>query len=140
MKSTIDISRKRQIECEKHCLWLQKKLKLLSKLNWITVLVPSLLGVVAGSAFFVAEKYSELIAFVAIVAALLSATHKGLNCDSYQSDCRRLLMEYRALSKAYRSISEIQPKDAEASLLKLEAKLEEISGSDSISSLKLNNK
>lgn len=129
------IARQRQQECENHVIWLEKRIGLLSSLNWLTVLVPSLLALVAGSALFAGEDWSPFVAGAALFAAILSAIHKGLNCDTYQADCRRLLKAYRAHSVGYRTLNELEPNDREIRLLELEAKLEALSETDCITKI-----
>jgi|GEM_PF-6097077 len=47
-----DIAAERQAECGERAIFFGSQLRLFSKTNWITVLVPSLLGVLAGSGLF----------------------------------------------------------------------------------------
>ncbi|MDX8399094.1 MAG: hypothetical protein R8K20_02455, partial [Gallionellaceae bacterium] len=132
------IAKQRQDECGKHVIWLERRIGQLSGLNWLTVLVPSLLAVAAGSALFAGDKWGPFVAGAALFAAILSAIHKGLNCDTYQADCRRLLKAYRALSVSYRTLSELEPNDRESRLLELEAQLESLSQTDCITKMKPN--
>ena len=132
------IAKQRQRECEKHVIWLERRIGLLSSLNWLTVLVPSLLAVAAGSALFAGDEWGPFVAGAALFAAILSAIHKGLNCDTYQVDCRRLLKDYRALSVGYRTLNELEVHDRELRLLELEAKLGALSKTDCITKMQPN--
>ena len=126
------LAMKRQEECEIYTAWLQKRIGLLSCFNWLTVLVPSLLAVTAGSALFAGAEWGPAVAGAALLAAVLSAIHKGLNCDIHQADCRRLLKAYRALSKSYRTLNDIELSDCGERLLVLEEELGALSKTDSV--------
>ena len=128
----MEIAKSRQLECEATSIWLERRIRLLSKMNWLTVLVPSLLALIAGSAFFAGDDWTPFVAIAALVAAVLSAIHKGLDCDNHQKDCRRLLCEYRALAVGYRKIAEIEPNEAEQELAALEDLLRGLKRTDSI--------
>ena len=90
--------------------------------NKITVIVPSLLGVIAGSALFSSSNNIWLGVGV-FIAAILTAIHKGLDCDAHQEECRRLVQAYRGLETRYRTISEIEIEDSQATLVELEESL-----------------
>ena len=85
-------------------------------------LVPSLLAVIAGSAIFTSN-YSLLLGIGALVAALLTAIHKGLDCDTHQAECRRLVQAYRGLETRYSTIAETCVEDAQERTIELEEKL-----------------
>lgn len=120
-----DIAAKRQKECNEKALYFESRLRFFSKTNWITVIVPSLLGVIAGSALF-STTNSVWLGIGALIAALLTAIHKGLDCDSHQTECRRLVQAYRGLETRYRTISDIKSDSACKQLVKLDEQLAEL--------------
>ena len=128
----------RKLECESYYFLLERRLTKFSILNWFTVLLPSILGVGAASIYFAGPEHKEIIAIFTGLAALLSAIHKGLNCESHQSECRRLMSEYRALVVAYRSLGDIEPEDYRVALLTLESKFAELAKTDTVSIMKPN--
>jgi hypothetical protein len=97
----------REKECRERAIYFEERLRFFSRTNWISVLIPSLLGVVAGSALF-SNGNSFWLGIGALVAALLSAIHKGLDCDAHQVECRRLVQEYRGLEIRYRTVHQIK--------------------------------
>ena len=113
--STNEIAAERQAECMQKAAYFESKLRFFSKMNWITVLVPSLLAVIAGASIFATGK-TIFLGIVALLAALLTAIHKGLECDSHQAECRRLVQSYRGLETRYRTISEIDMNNADDKL------------------------
>lgn len=127
------IAAKREAECGERAAQFDSQLRFFSKTNWITVLVPALLGVVAGSALF-AESDSSWIGIEAstwvgigtLFAALLTAIHKGLDCDAHQSECRRLLNAYRGLEVRYRTLAQIETPTIAAELRALDFELAEL--------------
>ena len=80
-----DIAAERQAECGERAAFFDSQLRLFSKTNWITVLVPSLLGVVAGSALFAKPESifwlglgtTIWIGIGTLLAAILTAIHKN---------------------------------------------------------------
>jgi hypothetical protein len=129
-----DIAAERQAECGERAAFFDSQLRLFSKTNWITVLVPSLLGVVAGSALF-AKPESILwlglgttiwIGIGTLLAAILTAIHKGLDCDAHQTECRRLVQVYRGLEVRYRTLAQIETPSIVDELLALDSELGEL--------------
>lgn len=133
------IAADRQTECNERADFFDSQLRLFSKTNWITVLVPSLLGVVAGSALF-AESKSILLGIEATVwigigtlfAAILTAIHKGLDCDAHQEECRRLVQVYRGLEARYRTLAQIEKPNIVDELLALDSELGELRQSQTV--------
>jgi hypothetical protein len=128
-----DIASARQIECAERADFFDKELRLFSKTNWFTVLIPSLLGVLAGSSLlvesnsiFLGIKVSTLIGLGTLLAACLTAIHKGLDCDAYQAECRRLVQEYRNLEIRYRTLAQIETPSIIEELLALDSELGEL--------------
>ncbi|SFK47084.1 hypothetical protein SAMN05216302_100744 [Nitrosomonas aestuarii] len=129
-QSIQEIAANRQAECKQKALYFDSRLRFFSKTNLITVIVPSLLGVIAGSALFTSENSSWLdikifswLGIGTLAAALLTAIHKGLDCDAHQAECRRLVQAYRGLETRYRTIAETSMEDASDKLAELEEKL-----------------
>jgi lysylphosphatidylglycerol synthetase-like protein (DUF2156 family) len=125
-----EIAANRQAECKQRASYFDSRLRFFSKTNLITVIVPSLLGVIAGSALFAETNSSWLgidtlswLAIGTLAAALLTAIHKGLDCDSHQAECRRLVQVYRGLETRYRTISETSMDDKCGKFAELEEKL-----------------
>lgn len=112
----------RATECAQRAVYFDKRLRFFSKTNWITVLVPSLLGVVAGSALF-ADSNSLWLGVGVLAAALLTAVHKGLDCDAHQAECRRLVQAYRGMEARYRTLAQIEKATIVEDLLELDDEL-----------------
>jgi hypothetical protein len=121
-ESTKNIAAARKSECSKRASYFESRLRFFGKTNWITVIVPSLLGVIAGSALF-SPSNTIWLGVGALIAALLTAIHKGLDCEAHQEECRRLVQAYRGLEMRYRTISEIEVEDSQATLVELEDSL-----------------
>ncbi len=119
------LAEEREAECGKRAAFFDSRLRFFSKTNWITVLVPSLLGVIAGSALFT-ESSSIWIGIGALAAALLTAVHKGLNCDAHQAECRRLVQAYRGLEVRYRTLRQIATPTIVEEMLALDSELAEL--------------
>ncbi len=128
-----DIAEERQAECGERATFFDSQLRFFSKTNWITVLVPSLLGVLAGSGLFVEPgsgwkgiDASTLIGVGTLFAAILTAVHKGLDCDAHQAECRRLVQIYRSLEVRYRTLAQIETPSIVDKLLVLDSELGEL--------------
>ncbi|SIT05320.1 hypothetical protein [Neptunomonas antarctica] len=128
-----DIAAERQAECCERAAFFDSELRFFSKTNWITLLVPSLLGVVAGSSLFAESGSSWLyvdattwIGIGTLLAAILTAIHKGLDCDAHQAECRRLVQVYRGLEVRYRTLAQIETPSIIDQLLALESELGEL--------------
>lgn len=128
-----DIAAERQSECGERATFFDSQLRFFSKTNWITVLVPSLLGVVAGSALFAKSDSNWLgietsiwIGIGTLLAAILTAIHKGLDCDAHQTECRRLVQVYRGLEVRYRTLAQIETPSIVDELLVLDSELGEL--------------
>ncbi|MEH6471932.1 MAG: hypothetical protein V7752_11830 [Halopseudomonas sp.] len=119
------IAAQREAECAERAVFFDSRLRFFSKTNWITVLVPSLLGVVAGSALF-APSSSVWMGVGVLLAALLAAVHKGLDCDAHQTECRRLVQAYRGLEVRYRTLHQIETATIVDQLLALDNTLAEL--------------
>ena len=120
-----EIAANRQAECSRRASYFESRLRFFAKTNWITVIVPSLLGVIAGSALFTSVN-SLWLGIGTLVAALLTAIHKGLDCDAPQAECRRLVQAYRGLETRYRTVAETSLDNASARLSELEEILAEL--------------
>lgn len=115
--------RDRAADCKLESYIINKRLKLFSLTNWITIIVPTLLAVAAGSAIFAGEAWKWEIGGMILVGGLLTAIHKGLDCDAYQSECRRLIRAYDGLAFRYQSLHEVNREDWQSELLALEEQL-----------------
>lgn len=127
------IAAQRETECGERAAYFDGQLRIFSRTNWITVLVPSLLGVIAGSALFADASSSWLglnastwLGIATLIAAILTAIHKGLDCDAHQAECRRLVQAYRGLEVRYRTLAEIETPAVVDELLALDAALAEL--------------
>lgn len=121
------VCRQREAECKAESHSFNERLKWLGRANWITVLIPSLLAVVAGSALFSENnEWKTIIGYSVLIAALLTSIHKGLDCDTYQLECRRLIQAYHGLETRYRTLHEVPKKDWLDDFLKLETQLAEV--------------
>ena len=119
------VAEEREIECRERAEFFDSRLRFFSKTNWITVLVPSLLGVIAGSALF-SNANSWWVGVGALVAALLTAIHRGLDCDAHQAECRRLVQKYRGLEVRYRTLRQIESSKLVDDLRTLDDELAEL--------------
>lgn len=122
-----ELAAERATECAERAAYFDKRLRFFSKTNWITVLVPSLLGVIAGSA--IADADSMWLGIGVLVAALLMAVHRGLDCDAHQAECRRLVQNYRGLETRYRTLAQIEKSTVVEELLELDADLADLRAS-----------
>jgi len=128
-----EIAVSRQTECDERAAFFDKELRFFSLTNWFTVLIPSLLGVLAGSSLLV-ESNSSLLGFQVstligcgtLLAAILTAIHQGLDCDAHQAECRRLVQDYRSLEVRYRTLAQIETPSIVDELLALDAELGEL--------------
>lgn len=127
------IAQARQGECEERAAFFDSQLSFFSKTNWITVLIPSLLGVLAGSGLFIESESSWLgidastwIGIGTLIAAILTGVHKGLDCDAHQAECRRLVQEYRRLEVRYRTLAEVDSANIIEEIRALDLDLSEV--------------
>jgi hypothetical protein len=136
-----DVAAERQAECDERATFFDSQLRFFSKTNWITVLIPSLLGVLAGSGLFAESdlkwlcfetstwlcfETSTWIGIGTLFAAILAAIHKGLDCDAHQAECRRLVQVYRSLEVRYRTLAQIETPNIVDGLLILDSELGEL--------------
>ena len=124
------IAGSRESECHERANFFEGSLRLFSITNWITVLVPSLLGVLAGSAL--APNFGgSWIGWGVLAAAILTAIHKGLDCDAHQAECRRLVQEYRSFEVRYRTLNQIKTENIVEELRSLDSEIAELRKSQS---------
>ena len=121
-----EVCARREAECRLGSYAYNRRLKLFGYTSWITVVVPSLLGVTAGSALFATDNWAPLVGAAALVAGLLTAIHKGLDCDAYQAECRRLIQAYNGVATRYRTLHEVQTDSSFNHFLELEERLAEL--------------
>jgi len=126
LKDEKEVCARREIECKVESYAFTKRLKLFGYTNLITVIVPSLLAVSAGSAFFATDDWKLFIGITVLIGALLTAIHKGLDCDAYQTECRRLIQAYNGLAARYRTLHEVQKEHWLDDFLELENRLAEL--------------
>ncbi len=117
-------------ECLVEAHAFRRRLALLSRTNWITIVAPALLSAFAGAAIFEASEANVLGAQwkvwsggAALLSALLVAVHKGRNCDFYQAESRRLVQEFEGLATRYRSLLQIEVAEPQQRLEELELRL-----------------
>ena len=116
-------ARQRESECRAESAAFNERLGFFAKTNWITVLVPSLLAVCAGSVLFSSDNWKWLLGLAALAGALLTAIHRGLDCDAHQAECRRLTQAYSGLAIRYRTLHEVEKEDGLNTFLELEEAL-----------------
>lgn len=124
----VEAARRGMRECAIEVLAFRRRLALLEKTNWITIVAPALLSTLAGASIFQAsatagESWKWLTGGAALLSALLVAIHKARNCDFYQSECRRLIQEYDCLATKYRTLSQVDILDPQQRLEDLELEL-----------------
>ena len=61
-----------------------------------------------------------------LVAALLGAVHKELDCDAHQAECRRLVQAYRGFEVRYRTLHQIEAPNMVEELQALDNTLAEL--------------
>ena len=118
-----DVAEQREKECRIEAEAFIIRLEFLSKTNWVTIVVPALLATFAGAAIFADTEWKELTGTAALLSALLTAIHKGRNCDAHQAECRRLSQAYSGLATRYRTIRDLDMPAAKEKMLELEAAL-----------------
>ncbi|ASP49426.1 hypothetical protein [Cognaticolwellia beringensis] len=100
------VAKSRESECAERAEFFEDRLRFFSKTNWITLIVPSLLGVLAGAAL--SSNVNPIwLGLGALIAALLTAIHKGLDCDAHQEECRRIVQANRSFEVRYRTLHQI---------------------------------
>jgi len=122
------IAKSREDECSERADFFEDRLRFFSKTNNITVLVPSLLGVLAGSAFS-PDISSYWLGGGVLIAAILTAVHKGLDCDAHQDECRRLVQANRSFEVRYRTLHQIRNEHIFEELRVLDGELAELRAS-----------
>ena len=125
----LEFSKARIAECEHerraYGIWLAR----LSMTNWITIVLPAGLSLIAGATILgdLLEPHSKLIAGIAaLVSGLLTAIHKGRNCDAHQAECRRLAQAYFGLKTRYESIEATNPGEVRALLKEIDERLAQL--------------
>lgn len=113
----------RERECEIAAIAFKARVRVFGWTNWITIVVPSLLAAFAGAAVFADSEWRVLTGSAALLSALLTAIHKGRNCDAYQAECQRLAQTYDGLAARYRTLYQLDIDNAEKKLLELDATL-----------------
>jgi hypothetical protein len=76
----------------------------LAPANWLLVAGAALLSTVAGATIVTTTVPHYVPALLALSSAAFTVTHKGLNCEIYQVECKRLGSAYDALACRYRSL------------------------------------
>lgn len=128
-----NIASSRQTECGERASAFDNRLRFFSITNWFTIIIPALLGVLAGSGIFVDSESSwrgyeasTLIGWGTLFAAILTAIHKGLDCEAHQAECRRLVQIYRGFEVRYRTLAQIENPNIVEELLALDSELGEL--------------
>ena len=117
-------AKEREIECLVECLALQLRVHPLKHANLLTVLLPALIPILAGAELFgMSLFWKYAIGIATLIASLLVAIHKVLNCDAFQMEADRMQRGYYALALRYRTIFDLNPPDSEARLLSLDEAL-----------------
>ena len=117
------VAEQREKECRIEAEAFIIRLDFLSKTNWITIVIPALLAAIAGAALFSDTEWTKLTGTAALLSALLTAIHKGRNCDAHQAECQRLAQAYNGLATKYRTIRDLDMPGMEDKMLELEASL-----------------
>jgi hypothetical protein len=127
-KDIESVAKSRESECAERAEFFESRLRVFSKTNLITVLVPSLLGVLAGSTL--SPNINPLwLGLGALVVALLTAVHKALDCDAHQAECRRLVQANRSFEVRYRTLYQIKCENIIEELRVLDGELAELRAS-----------
>jgi hypothetical protein len=104
----ISIADARGRECRIEARAYESVLHRLAPANWLLVAGAALLSTVAGATILTTTAPHYLPASLALLSAAFTVTHKGLNCDIYQDECRRLRSAYDALAYRYRSLELVE--------------------------------
>jgi hypothetical protein len=104
----ISIADARERECRIQARAYRSVLSKLAPANWLLVGGAALLSTVAGATIVTTTAPHYLPASLALLSAAFTVTHKGLNCDVYQDECKRLRSAYDALACRYRSLELVE--------------------------------
>lgn len=117
------IAAARERECRLQAAAYRRVLHLLAPANWLLVAGAALLSTVAGATIVTTTVPHFIPALLALLSAAFTVIHKGLHCEVYQSECRRLRSAYDALACRYRSLELIEtPADFHRDLRALDAR------------------
>ena len=122
------VAKSRESECAERAKFFEDRLRFFSKTNWITLIVPSLLGVLAGAALS-SNVNPTWLGLGALMAALLTAIHKGLDCDAHQEECRRIVQANRSFEVRYRTLHQIGSENIIEELRDLDKELADLRAS-----------
>ena len=121
---------KRQRQCRIERRSLEMWLTWLTPLRWFTVAGGIILSAVGGATILskpglLGDDWSVIGGLCALSASILTGLHAGLNCDSHQSECRRLIQVYSSLEAAYEAAGLLPPAELPGRQSALEEKFEE---------------
>ena len=118
----ISIADSRERECRIQARAYTIVLSRLAPANWLLVAGAALLSTAAGATIVTTTAPHYVPASLALLSAAFTVTHKGLNCDVYQDECKRLRSAYDALACRYRSLQlEDVPANLQSKLRELDA-------------------
>jgi hypothetical protein len=109
----------------------RRRLRLLRGLSWICVLAGIAFPILAGSALLgspdlFGPKWKLWGGILVLLAAVLTAIHKGLNCEAHHAECRRVIHQIRDLIESYEAALVLGPDDPEPQVATLEARRREL--------------
>ncbi len=120
------VAARRQIECMVLGIGYDSRMHFLSKINWVTIIVPALLSLFAGGAIFAGGVWTVFGGAAALLSALLIMMHKGRNGAADQAECGRLSREYIALSAKFRTLQDVETGNLNERMLALDDELASI--------------
>ena len=127
----LEFATKRSIECMIERRALEIWLVTLKPANWITILMPALLSVLAGGTILseptlLGPNVKLFAGVCALAASLLTTVHKALDCDAHQAECDRLRRAFGALETEYDNIRVCQPEDLAAKIERANQRMEQL--------------
>jgi hypothetical protein len=133
MNETIEgVARQRETECRRESWAVEKRLRVLSRYNWVTVVLPALIFSAAGAEIIAGVENPTLHRWTGgftLAASLAVLIHKARDCDAHQAELNRLRKEYDKLAVKYRSVYQISGPDPDAKISPLDESLAELKGS-----------
>lgn len=107
---------------------LERKLLRYTRFSSIAVLFGIVVPILAGSALVteggVLEHYKWLVAIAVFAAAVLTAVHKGLNCEAYHAECRQAIHALRSIIEGFEAAVTLQAGQLPPAIGELEARLQ----------------
>jgi len=110
---------------------LQEKYNFYWWFSAIAVCLGIVVPILAGSTLlqvppFKSAWWTPTAGVLVLLASVMTALHRGLNCEAYHATCRKVLMSMHGLILAYGDLANDPPKDPGPAFAELEARLAEL--------------